>query len=66
VGRVLSLDGRECLEDEISEPFAPVPPSPDSLSKNPPVSSSSLGRLLAERLLERGAGRLVRAARDAT
>ena len=26
VGRVLSLDGRECLEDELSEPFAP--PSP--------------------------------------
>lgn len=50
VGRVLSLDGRECLEDELSEP-APRP------------SPSSLGRLLAERLLARGAARLIDAAR---
>lgn len=67
VGRVLSLDGRECLEDEMSEPFAPVPPSPSFLSKRSSLSlssSSSLGRLLAERLLARGAARLIDAARE--
>jgi hydroxymethylbilane synthase len=56
VGRVLSLDGRECLEEELSEPYAPSPSS----------SSSSLGRALAERLLSRGAARLVDAARERT
>ncbi len=73
VGRVLSLDGRECLEDEMSEPFALSPsPSPSSPSKksslplSSPVTSSSLGRLLAERLLARGAARLIAAARDTT
>lgn len=69
VGRVLSLDGRECLEDEMSEPFALSPsPSPSSPSENPFLSlssSSSLGRLLAERLLARGAARLIDAARVA-
>ena len=80
VGRVLSLDGRECLEDELSEPFAPPPLSSptlssssssslssSSLSKKSPSSSSSssssLGRALAERLLARGAARLIDAAR---
>ncbi len=71
VGRVLSLDGKECLEDEMSEPFTPqaafASASPSSPSKNssPPLSpsSSSLGRLLAERLLARGAARLIDAAR---
>jgi len=66
VGRVLSLDGRECLEEEMSEPVPPPPPS--SLSKNSsssPSPSSSLGRLLAERLLVRGAARLIDAARAA-
>jgi hydroxymethylbilane synthase len=62
VGRVLSLDGRECLEDELSEPF--VTASPSSPSKKSP--SSSLGRALAERLLSRGAARLVDAARERT
>ena len=63
--RVLSLDGRECLEDELSEPFAP--PSPSSPSKkSPSSSSSSLGRALAERLLGRGAARLIDAARERT
>ncbi|MFI5197470.1 MAG: hydroxymethylbilane synthase [Thermoanaerobaculia bacterium] len=63
--RVLSLDGRECLEDEVSEPFAPPPPS--SLSKKSlSSSSSSLGRALAERLLARGAARLIDAARERT
>lgn len=52
VGRVLSLDGRECLEDEASAPFPPSFPS------------SSIGRLLAQRLLERGAARLIDAARE--
>ncbi|HSB64799.1 MAG TPA: hydroxymethylbilane synthase [Thermoanaerobaculia bacterium] len=97
VGRVLSLDGRECLEDEMSEPHTPPPPSstskklpsssfspsssspsekspssslsPSSLSKNSPFSSSSsfsLGRALAERLLARGAARLIDAARATT
>ena len=51
VGRVLSLDGRECIEEELSEPFE-LPPS------------SSLGRLLAEKLLARGAARLIDAARE--
>jgi hydroxymethylbilane synthase len=64
--RVLSLDGRECLEDELSEPFAL--PSPSSPSKKSPSSSSvppsSLGRLLAERLLARGAARLIDASRE--
>jgi hydroxymethylbilane synthase len=62
VGRVLSLDGRECLEDEMSAPLPqalPSSPSKESLSS----SSSSLGRLLAERLLARGAARLIDAAR---
>jgi hydroxymethylbilane synthase len=70
VGRVLSLDGRECLEDELSEPFTPplasAPPSPSSPSKKSLLSlssSSSLGRLLAEKLLARGAARLIDAAR---
>ena len=58
VGRVLSLDGRECLEEELSEPYAPSPSSSSS--------SSSLGRALAERLLSRGAARLVDAARERT
>jgi len=62
VGRVLSLDGRECLEDELREP-APQP-SPSSPSKK--SSSSSLGRALAERLLARGAARLIDAARERT
>ncbi len=62
-GRVLSLDGKECLEDERSEPFASAAPSPDSPSKKSLSSSSSLGRLLAERLLARGAARLIDAAR---
>jgi hydroxymethylbilane synthase len=65
VGRVLSLDGRECLEDEMSEPY--TEPSPSSLSKRSSSSLSpcfsSLGRLLAERLLARGAARLIDAAR---
>jgi hydroxymethylbilane synthase len=71
VGRVLSLDGRECIEDEMSVPFAP--PSPSSPSKKSSSSSSSsfsssssLGRLLAERLLARGAARLIDAARATT
>ncbi|MGZ6988201.1 MAG: hypothetical protein ACXVH0_04500 [Thermoanaerobaculia bacterium] len=65
VGRVLSLDGRECLEDEMSAP-APQPspshPSQRSLSS----FSSSLGRELAERLLARGAARLIDTARERT
>lgn len=61
VGRVLSLDGRERLEEEMSEPFAA--PGPSSPSKRAPVSS--LGRLLAERLLARGAARLIDASREA-
>lgn len=65
VGRVLSLDGRECLEDEMSAPFPQ--PSPSSPSKkSPSSSSSSIGRLLAERLLARGAARLIDAARERT
>jgi hydroxymethylbilane synthase len=60
VGRVLSLDGRECIEDELSEPFAL--PSPSSPSKKSSLSSS-LGSLLAEKLLARGAARLIDAAR---
>lgn len=65
VGRVLSLDGRECLEDEMSEPFELPSPSPSSPSKKSSLSSSSssLGRLLAEKLLARGAARLIDAAR---
>jgi len=65
-GRVLSLDGNECLEDELSElfelpsPSSPSEKSPSSLSPSP---SSSLGRLLAEKLLARGAARLIDAAR---
>ena len=54
-GRVLSLDGRECLEDEMSVPLA------DLLSKK-----IFLGRTLAERLLARGAARLIDAARATT
>jgi hydroxymethylbilane synthase len=72
VGRVLSLDGHECLEDEISEPFT-LPSSSPSLSSpskksssSPFSSSSSLGRALAERLLARGAARLIDAARERT
>ena len=57
-GRVLSLDGLECLEDEMSEP-APEP----SLSS--PLRRSSLGRALAERLLARGAARLIDVSRAA-
>lgn len=63
-GRVLSLDGRECLEDEMTEPWEL--PSPTSFSKKSSSSlslSSSLGRLLAEKLLARGAARLIDAAR---
>jgi hydroxymethylbilane synthase len=66
VGRVLSLDGRECLEDEVSEPFELPSPSFSSPSKKSPLSasfSSTLGRRLAERLLARGAARLIDAAR---
>jgi hydroxymethylbilane synthase len=59
VGRVLSLDGRECLEDELSEPASQ--PSPSY-----PSQKSSLGRALAERLLGRGAARLIDAARERT
>ncbi len=59
VGRVLSLDGRECLEDELSEP-APQP------SPSYPSKKSPLGRALAERLLARGAARLIDAARERT
>ena len=54
-GRVLSLDGRECLEDEMSVPLA------DLLSKK-----IFVGRTLAERLLARGAARLIDAARATT
>jgi len=57
-GRVLSLDGKECLEDELSEPFAPSSTSLSSPSKKFP-----LGSLLAEKLLARGAARLIDAAR---
>ncbi|MGA7992148.1 MAG: hydroxymethylbilane synthase [Thermoanaerobaculia bacterium] len=67
VGRVLSLDGKECLEDEMSEPFAPPHPSSFSPSKKSSLSlssPSSLGQLLAERLLARGAARLIDAARE--
>ncbi|MGZ5430724.1 MAG: hydroxymethylbilane synthase [Thermoanaerobaculia bacterium] len=59
VGRVLSLDGGECLEDELSEP-APQP------SPSYPSRKSPLGRALAERLLVRGAARLIDAARERT
>jgi hydroxymethylbilane synthase len=52
VGRVLSLDGRECLEDEMTASV--------SFSS----FSSSLGRELAERLLARGAARLIDTARE--
>lgn len=65
-GRVLSLDGRECLEDELSEPFelpSPSPSSPSKKSSSVLSPSSSLGRLLAEKLLARGAARLIDAAR---
>lgn len=74
VGRVLSLDGKECLEDEMSEPFElplPSPSSPSKKSSSLPLSlslssSSSLGRLLAEKLLARGAARLIDSARLGT
>ncbi|HQQ76343.1 MAG TPA: hydroxymethylbilane synthase [Thermoanaerobaculia bacterium] len=59
-GRVLSLDGRECLEDEMSEPYTPAFPSSPSKKSS---LSSSLGSLLAEKLLARGAARLIDAAR---
>ena len=65
VGRVLSLDGQECLEDEMSAPF-PQPSPSSSSKKSPSSSSSSIGRLLAERLLARGAARLIDAARERT
>ncbi len=58
VGRVLSLDGRECIEEELSEP-APL------FSGSPSSKKSSLGRSLAGRLLSRGAARLVDASRAA-
>jgi len=64
VGRVLSLDGRECLEEELSEPFAtPSPSFPSKKSSAFSSFSSSLGRALAERLLARGAARLIDASR---
>ena len=63
VGRVLSLDGRECLEDELSEPYTPPSPFSHSKKSSLSLSSSSLGRLLAEKLLARGAARLIDAAR---
>ena len=50
-GRVLSLDGRECLEDSAEGPCASV------------KEARAIGRRLAEALLARGAGRLVHAAR---
>ncbi|MGZ5425802.1 MAG: hydroxymethylbilane synthase [Thermoanaerobaculia bacterium] len=59
VGRVLSLDGGECVEDELSEP-APQP------SPSYPSKKSPLGRALAERLLACGAARLIDAARERT
>jgi len=62
VGRVLSLDGQECLEDELSEPLAQAFPSSPS-KKSSSSSSFSLGSRLAERLLARGAARLIDAAR---
>ncbi|MFI5119119.1 MAG: hydroxymethylbilane synthase [Thermoanaerobaculia bacterium] len=65
IGRVLSLDGRECLEEELSEPYAPPPHSaPSKKSSSFSSFSSSLGRVLAERLLARGAARLIDAARE--
>jgi hydroxymethylbilane synthase len=68
VGRVLSLDGRECLEDEMSEPLPEAFPSSHSKKSSSSLSSvsSSLGRRLAERLLARGAARLIDAARVTT
>jgi hydroxymethylbilane synthase len=57
-GRVLSLDGRECLEDELSERL-----QSSSLFSSPSSTSTSIGRLLAVRLLARGAARLIDAAR---
>jgi hydroxymethylbilane synthase len=67
-GRVLSLDGKECLEDEMSEPFDLSSPSfpskKSSLSLSSSSAPSSLGRRLAERLLARGAARLIDAARE--
>jgi hydroxymethylbilane synthase len=60
-GRVLSLDGTECLEDETSEPFSPPAASPASGRSALP----SLGRVLAERLLARGAARLIDVSRAA-
>jgi hydroxymethylbilane synthase len=53
--RVLSLNGRECFDEEMSAPLA------DLLSKK-----IFLGRALAERLLARGAARLIDAARATT
>jgi hydroxymethylbilane synthase len=56
VGRVLSLDGKECLEDTVGDDTdLPVPSFPSQ--------KYSLARLLAERLLARGAARLIDAAR---
>ena len=66
VARVLSLDGRECLEDEMTAPLSPAQLSPSSPSKKSSSSSfsSSLAQSLAERLLARGAARLIDAARE--
>jgi hydroxymethylbilane synthase len=64
VGRVLSLDGRECLEDEMSA-SAPLS-SPSDPAKKSFSFSSSLGRELAERFLARGAARLIDTARERT
>jgi hydroxymethylbilane synthase len=65
VGRVLSLDGCECLEEELSEPWAPpLPSSPSKKSSSSSFLPSSLGRELAERLLARGAARLIDTARE--
>ena len=52
-GRVLSLDGSECLEDEASGRAAGV------------ADAVAVGKALAEKLLARGATRLVDAARAA-
>jgi hydroxymethylbilane synthase len=56
VARVLSLDGRECLEDEMSVLLTQTRPSSSF--------SSSLAQSLAGRLLARGAARLIDASRE--
>ena len=43
-GRVLSLDGRECLEDEVSEPVRPVPLSPEEICRSAGASRSASSR----------------------